>query len=498
MRVTVNRHSGVPLYRQIAGEIRSLILGGHMVAGYRLPPERSLAHDLGVNRATVMQAYDQLRSEGLIVSMTGRGTFVRPERDLHDPQPTADAESDRVHTSPPWPILFSDYSNRFTYHDIASANMAQDPGSGIDFATGSPNPKDIPDDLLRRISSKAFASHAFDGKPESPIEGFDELRELLAARMSQRGVSCGASNIMVLSGSEQGIDLCVRTLINPGDVILTEESTFFPALQAFRSAQARIVGVPTDGDGIRIDMLEAYCSRLHPKMIYTIPTFQNPTGRTLPAERRRALVETAIKHQCLILEDDPYGDLRYEGETPIPLAGMENSGYVIYLSTFSKTVAPALRTGWIEADGNVISRLAALRRMIDQRTSASSQRICIELLRGDTIDRHVSALVKTYRRRRDLMEDALRRHAPRGMTWHDPHGGYYVWARLPEGVRAETLLRACRADGVTFMPGAIFSVEAGDDRHIRLNFARPDTSDVARGIGIVCAHAARMADVRDE
>lgn len=291
---------------------------------------------------------------------------------------------------------------------------------------------------------------------------------------------------MVLSGSEQGIDLCVRTFINPGDVILVEQSTFFPALQAFRSAQARVVGVPMDADGMRTDLLDGYCARYHPKLIYTIPTFQNPTGSTLPPARRRELVEASIRHGCLVVEDDPYGDLRFEGDGPVPLAGMENAGYVISLSTFSKTVAPGLRTGWMVADRHVIRRLTALRRMIDQHTSSSSQRICMELLRSGDVARHVARLVTIYRGRRDLMVGALERHAPRGMQWGIPRGGYYIWATLPEGVRAGTLLDAARGRGVTFMPGEVFDADGCDDGHVRLNFARPDADEVKPGIRALC------------
>ncbi|KAA8817588.1 PLP-dependent aminotransferase family protein [Bifidobacterium callitrichos] len=558
MRLTVDRHSGVPMYRQLAAQLRESIVSGALAEGYRLPPERELAARLEVNRTTVLQAYQQLKDEGLIASKVGKGTFVLPATSAASatsgttvasvPPASVDATGatalsasqastrvgsvvdagivsakDRgtrsasgtgrsaVHTirdglsgetsaeppaiRPPWSILFSDYSNRFTYHDIAEADRAQRGGSGgrddarphpIDFATGSPNPADIPDDLLRAVSLEAFASHEFDGQPESPIEGFDELRDLLAKHMRDRGVGCDARNVMVLSGSEQGIDLIVRAFVNPGDCVLVEQSTFFPALQTFRSADARIVGVPVDGDGMRTDLLEGYCARFHPKLIYTIPTFHNPTGTTMPIERRRTLVDVARRYQCLIVEDDAYGDLWYgDGHRPIPLAGMENTGYVMYLSTFSKTVTSGLRTGWVVADPHVIARLAALRRMVDQHTSTSSQRICLELLKEGRIAGHVASLAAAYRTRRDVILDALERYMPHDMRWTRPQGGYYIWATLPGGVRALDLLGRCRARGVTFMPGGVFDVDESDDAHIRLNMVRPDAADLERGIQVI-------------
>ena len=591
MRLQVNRRSRVPMYRQLAEQLREQIVSGELSAGYRLPPERELAARLEVNRTTVLQAYQQLKDEGLIASRVGRGTFVlpspsqplsqptsqspqrlqpqpspiptpRPNQDQSPSQPpsspsqpgerpslrqtpsarhaelsTLDATLDAVPGAmpsaqtdlrwpteaastppdetapgrravirtiresravdahpepnairPPWSVLFSDYSNRFTYHDIASAERAQRAdGTMIDFAAGSPNPADIPDDLLRAVSLEAFSSHEFDGQPESPIEGFDELRELLAEHMRTRGVHCKARNVMVLSGCEQGIDLCVRAFINPGDCVLVEQSTFFPALQSFRSAGARIVGVPMDGHGMRADLLEGYCARFHPKFIYTIPTFQNPTGSTMPSDRRRRLIDAARRHQCLIIEDDAYGELRYGDECPIPLAGMENEGYVLYLSTFSKTVTSGLRTGWIVADPHVIGRLAALRCMVDQHTSTSSQRICMQLLREGRIAGHVRALAAAYRDRCDTAIAAFERYAPHGMRWSVPEGGYYVWVTLPDGVRALDALAASRAVGVTFMPGGVFDVDETDDAHIRLNVVHPDPGDIETGIRRICA-----------
>ena len=497
MQFTLNRRSTVPMYRQLAAELREQIVSGAMAEGYRLPPERELASHLAVNRTTVLQAYQQLKDEGLIASKVGKGTFVLPLQHTetaripvvrHKP---IDEEPKPSVVRPPWSVLFSDYSNRFTYHDIASAERAQRGDTIIDFATGSPNPADIPDDLLRSVSIEAFESREFDGQPESPIEGFDELRALLAEHMSTRGVQCDVRNVMVLSGSEQGIDLIVRAFVNPGDCVLVEQSTFFPALQTFRSADARIIGVPVDEHGMRTDLLEGYCARFRPKLIYTVPTFQNPTGTTLPPERRSELIDVARRYQCLIVEDDAYGDLWYGGKSsdshrPIPLKGMENAGYVMYLSTFSKTVTSGLRTGWIVADPHVINRLAALRRMVDQHTSTSSQRICLELLKEGRIAEHIQTLTDSYRRRRDNAIAALQRFAPDGVRWTVPAGGYYIWLSLTEGVRSLDVLESCRSQGVTFMPGSVFDVDEMDDSHIRLNFVRPDAADITDGIRVIC------------
>ena len=247
-------------------------------------------------------------------------------------------------------MLFSDYSNRFTYHDIASAERAQRGDTIIDFATGSPNPADIPDDFAARREHRAFESRELDGQPESPIEGFEEPRAACRTYAQRRG-QCDKWNVMVLSGSEQGIDLIVRAFINPGDCVLVEQSTFFPALQTFRSADARIIGVPVDEHGMRTDLLDGYCARFRPKLIYTVPTFQNPTGTTLPPERRSELIDVARRYQFDLWKTMLTAILWYGGESsdahrPIPLKGMENAGYVMCLSTFrNRHFGPGARDG---------------------------------------------------------------------------------------------------------------------------------------------------------
>ena len=504
MQFTLNRRSTVPMYRQLAAELREQIVSGAMAEGYRLPPERELASRLEVNRTTVLQAYQQLKDEGLIASKVGKGTFVLPAASASRTSHTSNSDfgnaitrTTRSSAEMGTSQASSSGDNRFTYHDIASAERAQRGDTIIDFATGSPNPADIPDDLLRSVSIEAFESREFDGQPESPIEGFDELRALLAEHMSTRGVQCDVRNVMVLSGSEQGIDLIVRAFVNPGDCVLVEQSTFFPALQTFRSADARIIGVPVDEHGMRTDLLDGYCARFRPKLIYTVPTFQNPTGTTLPPERRSELIDVARRYQCLIVEDDAYGDLWYGGESsdahrPIPLKGMENAGYVMYLSTFSKTVTSGLRTGWVVADPHVINRLAALRRMVDQHTSTSSQRICLELLKEGRVAEHLRGLIKAYRIRRDAAIAALERYAPDEVYWTVPAGGYYIWVSLPDGVRSLDVLESCRSQGVTFMPGSVFDVDEMDDSHIRLNFVRPDAADIDTGIRIIGETIAQM------
>lgn len=494
MRVTIDRGDLLPLYLQIAASIRESLATGQVVAGYKMPAERDLATDLGVTRTTVLQAYQLLKSEGLLVSHVGRGTFVSADgisrnsrgdgaERLREPAHTENP------TKPSWPLLFSDYSNRFTYRDIATTERAQEEEGIIDFATGSQNPRDIPDTLLRHASLEAFASHSFDGRPGSPVEGFEELRELVAKHMRYRNVECDTRNVMILSGAEQGIDLCVRTFINPGDVVLVEQTTYFPALQAFSSADAHVVGIPLDDEGMRTDLVEEYCKRLHPKLIYTVPTFQNPTGVTMSDSRRRQLLHLASKYGFLIIEDDPYGLLDYSEDTSpaiVPLKGMENAGFVLYLSTLSKTVTPGIRTGWMVADTQVLARVVALRRMVDQYTSSSSQRICAQLLESGEMMRHVDYLKGQYRVRRDSLVHSLAACAPQDVEYSIPRGGYYAWLKLPKGLRSTPLLEYARTRDVAFMPGKVFDAAGKDDSHLRLNFVRPEVQDIGKGVQRLC------------
>jgi 2-aminoadipate transaminase len=300
--------------------------------------------------------------------------------------------------------------------------------------------------------------------------------------MARYGIRVGPDNVLITTGSQQALDLIGKLFINPGDHVLTEAPTFLGALQAFTAYQAEYLPVPIDDEGMRMDLLED-ALRGCPKFIYVLPNFQNPTGVTLSLARRHRLVELASHYGVPIVEDDPYGQLRYEGEHLPPIVKLDAEfhgcangerafrGDVLYLGTLSKILAPGFRVGWIVAPEDVISRLVMLKQGADLHTSTFAQMVAYETARGGFLDRHVRTIRAVYRQRRDAMLRALDLHFPAEVTWTQPQGGLFLWASLPPGMDASALLGEALRRKVAFVPGASFFPAGGGAETFRLNFS---------------------------
>jgi DNA-binding transcriptional MocR family regulator len=303
--------------------------------------------------------------------------------------------------------------------------------------------------------------------------------------------------VMMLSGSQQGIDLVAKLLLDPGDIVVVEEPSFFPAIQAFKTIGARVMGVPMDENGMRMDVLEQLLQRYRPKFIYTMPTFQNPTGIEMELERRKRLVELACKYRVLIVEDDAYGDLCYEGHSLPILKSMDNDGYVIYLSTFSKNIYSGLRLGWMVAHKRVVKEFAAAKQIMDLHSSSLSQWIIERFITNGSLEAHVPKICREYRIRRDAMYDALSKYAPADLIWNRPRGGYYIWCKLPGGVSASKLVSKAAKYKVVFVPGTPFFTSGQGDDFIRLNFTFAAFKDIDEGIKRLCVAMKELIDNKD-
>jgi DNA-binding transcriptional MocR family regulator len=315
-----------------------------------------------------------------------------------------------------------------------------------------------------------------------PVEGLLSLRREIALWMRRRGVAVNTENILILSGSTQGVGLVGRLLLNPGDEVVAEVPTYLGAVQAFRALQARVIGVPTDNDGMRVDLLEAILARRRPRLIYIQPTFQNPTGVTLSPERRRRLIQLARRYQTPILEDDPYSEIYFGEQRTQPLKASDTHDQVIYLSTFSKTLAPGLRVAWMAAPEPMIERLSLHKQVFDLNTTPLGQWCVSEMLRRNLFEEHLSHLRVRYKEKRDLMLAAIARHFPPEVRVTMPAGGFSLWCRLPGDLRARTLLREAVNDHVAFVIGEPFHVDGGGQQQFRLNYAYPPDDDIEEAI----------------
>jgi len=363
----------------------------------------------------------------------------------------------------------------------------------ISFAGGLPSPDAFPLQRFEEACHKVLAEQAARALQYGTTEGHEPLRELIARNMARYGITAKLENVMITSGSQQALDLIGKLFINRGDRVLVEAPTYLGALQAFNAYGAEHISVPIDEDGLITEMLERPL-RSGPKFMYVLPNFQNPAGTTLIEGRRHELVLLADKYGIPIVEDDPYGQLRYEGEhiPPLVVIDRENlrrdNGYsignVIYLSTFSKTLAPGLRLGWIVAPPEIITKLVQLKQATDLHTSTFNQYVAYEVARDGFLDQHVKLIRGLYRERRDVMLEALKEFFPPEVTWTHPQGGLFLWVNLPEGVDSRTILEAALRENVAFVPGNSFYANADDEacRHMRLNFSNATPEQIREGI----------------
>jgi len=363
----------------------------------------------------------------------------------------------------------------------------------ISFAGGLPAPEVFPVERFKEACEKVLREHSALALQYGATEGCEVLRAMIARHMARYGIQAHVDNVLITSGSQQALDLIGKLFINSGDRVLVEAPTYLGALQAFSVYGAQYLSVPVDADGLRTELLEDTL-RLGPKFMYVLPNFQNPAGVTLSEGRREQLILLADKYGIPVIEDDPYGQLRYEGKHIAPLVVLDRQnmrrdddfsfGNVIYLSTFSKTLAPGLRLGWIVAPTEVIGKLTQLKQGADLHTSTFTQLMAYEVARGGFLDHHVRQIRKVYRERRDVMLQALAEFFPSEVTWTRPKGGLFLWISLPQGMDSQSLFRSALAENVAFVPGDSFYAikDRESNRHLRLNFSYCSPAQIREGI----------------
>ncbi|GER87032.1 GntR family transcriptional regulator [Dictyobacter vulcani] len=476
--VRLERANGTPLYRQISLGLREAILSGDLPEGTRLPPERALAQELGVNRTTIMNAYHDLSSEGLIEGHVGRGTLVK--------RSNLQLEDDYFEQSlPSWLLGLSANEDALLGPDarvLSELSSMEERQEIISLAQGTPPPDMLPAELIQSILADNLTTARQSALGYCPVDGLLSLRRSIAARMRQRGVQVDVQNILVLSGSTQGLGLIGRFLLSPGDEVVVEVPTYLGAIQMFRALGARIIGIPTDNEGMRVDLLETVLARRQPRFIYTLPTFQNPTGVVMSLERRRRLLQLAKRHQIPIIEDDAYGEIYFNDKAPQPLKALDTYGNVLYLSTYSKMLAPGLRVAWLAAPVPMIERLGLYKQTFDLNTNAIGQWIISELIRRELLDAHLQLARQCYQRKLTLMLEAIETYWPTGGRVYPPTGGIHLWYRLPGDMRARNLLREAAHERVVFVIGELFHVDGGGHHYLRLSFASPEEKHITEGI----------------
>jgi 2-aminoadipate transaminase len=357
----------------------------------------------------------------------------------------------------------------------------------ISLAGGLPDTSSFPPETFAAQMTRIAQESAAEALQYGPTEGFEETKHCIREVMEAEGMRPDPEDIIVTTGGQQAIDLVTKTLVDPGDPVICEAPTYPGAVPVFSSYEADVIQVPCDEDGMRIDELEAVLTRLDvegrlPKFIYSVPSFQNPAGVTLSADRRRRLVEIARTREVLVVEDNPYGLLRYEGEPQAPLYQLDGGDYVIYVGTFSKILSPGIRLGWVVAPPPVLEKIGLGKQATDLCTSTLTQYFVLEYFAEGRWREYISDLIGIYRHRRDAMLEALERHFPPQATWTHPQGGLFVWATLPDYIDTGDLLAKALRENVAFVPGQAAYVDGRGASSMRLNFSGSTQDEIAEGI----------------
>ena len=357
----------------------------------------------------------------------------------------------------------------------------------ISLAGGLPDTTTFPSEDMAALMARVAVDASARALQYGPTEGIDELKACIVEVMAAEGMDVASDDVLVTTGGQQVIDLVCKTLIDPGDVIVAEGPTYPGAVPTFCAYQADVVQIEMDADGMRIDRLEETLDRLDrdgrtPKFVYTVPTFQNPAGVTMSLERRRLLVQLASRRELFVLEDNPYGLLRYSGDPLPPLYALDGGEYVIYLGTFSKILAPGLRLGWTAAPRPVLEKLNLGKQGADLCSSTFGQHFVVEYFAQRNWRDLLARLRELYRRRRDTMFDALAEHLPRETEWTRPEGGMFVWATLPDYIDTSDLLARALREHVAFVPGRAAYLDGRGGSSMRLNFAGVSEDDLREGV----------------
>jgi 2-aminoadipate transaminase len=468
LEMDLRREAAAPVYHQIADHIRRQVVAGRLVEGDRLPPIRQLAERLSVNRDTVSLAYEELAAEGVVEAYVGRGTFVRGQRRLA-PEPGAPVEAV---LAPAVERLLDFERARARYPDAVDA---------VPLHSLKPDPALFPVEAFRRAMNRAFADGGAALLAYGGPQGHGDLREVVASRLRTAGVHVGAESVVLCHGASQGISLALRLFTEAGDTVAVEEPTYHNVLGTLIGLGLRPLPVPMRGDGPDLDALDRALRRPEVKLFYTIPTFHNPMGITTSLAHRRELLAVAHRAGKPVVEDAYEMDLRFAGRPVPPLAGLDESGLVVQLVSFSKSLFPGVRAGAVVARGRSVDALLALKHASDLGGALPLQAALAGFIRSGAYDRHLATMRRKLRGRRDALVGALSAAMPEGSRWTRPEGGYQVWVELPEPLDSRVIFDDAVRAGVLYAPGHQFYHDGRPSRALRLTFALADEAALRLG-----------------
>ena len=469
LEMELHRNAAAPVYHQIAEHIRRQVAAGCLVEGDRLPPIRRLAERLGVNRDTVSLAYEELAAGGVVEAHVGRGTFVRGQRSrMQEPGAPAEAAF-----APAVERLLDFERGRARYPAAENA---------IPLHSLKPDPALFPVEAFRRSVNRALSDGGATLLSYGGPQGHADLREVVASRLRTTGVNVGPESVVLCHGASQGISLALRLFAGDGDTVAVEEPTYHNVLGTLIGLGLRPLPVPMRGDGPDLDALDQALRRPEVKLFYTIPTFHNPMGISTSLAHRRELLSIAHRAGKPIVEDSYEMDLRFAGRPVPPLAGLDESGLVVQLVSFSKSLFPGVRAGAVVARGRPVDALLAVKHATDLGGALPLQAALAGFIRSGAYDRHLGTMRRKLRGRRDALIGGLVSAMPEGTRWTRPEGGYQVWVELPEPLDSRELFDDAVRAGVLYAPGYQFNHDGRPSRGLRLTFSQADEEGLRLGV----------------
>ena len=384
--------------------------------------------------------------------------------------------------------IFSNRSKLLKASEIRELlKLTQNPDI-ISFGGGLPNPQAFPVEVIHECIEKIFNEHILNALQYGTTEGLTILRGVLAERMKKKKkINCELHDIIITSGAQQALSICAYTLLDPGDTYISTAPTYLGAIQAFHAFEAKNEAIPLNEEGIDIGSLRRNLERLHrteifPKFVYTVPTFQNPSGNTMTLKNRKELLEIASEYDFMIIEDDPYGELAFEQDSIPTIKSLDKKGRVIYLSTFSKILAPGFRLGWIIAAKEVLNKFILSKQSMDLCTNVFSQYVAYEYIKGGYLDNHVVKIRELYKRKRDIMVNSIRKYFPKEVEWTIPKGGMFLWITLPKRINTRIMFQNALTHQVAYVVGDAFYPDGGTYNTMRLNFSYSNDDAIIEGI----------------
>ena len=475
----LERQSSTSLHEQLASQLRERIQSGYLPPGTRLPASRELARTARVGRNTVVAAYEILQSEGLLDSVVGRGTFIAHPAETVTGPTRARRRAPRIDSFDWSPLLARAIPARVDRLTTPA------PADVIQLDRLVPDSTLYPINDVQTLTLETFKKVGAEVLDYGPPEGHLGLREAIAQQLTEQGCGVRPEEVLILAGSQVGLDLVARLLLQPGDTVVTGAPTYSNVLQVWRFYGARVLGVPLDDGGLRPDHLHALLAQTRAKLLYVMPTFQNPTGLSMSPERAREILDIAGQFGVPVLEDHFHSELRFAGIPTPPIKSYDETGQVLLLGTLSKILFPGFRIGWLATPGRVHERLLAIRTACELAPALLPQIVAAELFKRGLLERHLIRARAELSQRLEALQETVADAFPEGVEVTRPDGGMTVWVTLPERLDAEHLLASCRRRGVQFAPGSWFFPDGSPRNHLRITFGSEPKDRVVKGVRLI-------------